>query len=635
MGEELSGGPGAAAAPDTLAELHRSGRLVAEYGRVRRLLRETPDQQLAQSGQLLARLDVDEVLRQHPAQPVVTVAITGHGTLSPLVPALIVELARHGLLLRPQLADFDSYLFDLADPGSDLYRAAPDLVLCVLDPQVVLDELPTPWDLDDVERALDAKLTQIERLADTFESAAEGGTLVVNTMPLPLAVGRQLLAARSRARLGAVWHEGAARLLRMGDTRPRLVVVDLDPLVAEGITVADPRLSVYAKAHLTSELLAAYAREAGHLARQVTGRARKCLVLDLDGTLWGGILGDDGPEGIEIGEGYRGEAFQAFQRTVKQIGSQGVLLAVVSKNDDEPVRQVLRDHPGMVLREDDFVRVVANWQPKHDNISALAEALNLGVDSFVFVDDSPYECGLVRRELPEVEVVQLGPDPALHAPALLRDGWFDVRELTVADRGRTAQYREELDRRDFLGSFASIEDYLRELRIEVRLGVVREEQIARISQITLRTNQFNMTTARLQEQDVRRLAADPDHLVLGIHAADRFGDNGLVGAILYRREQDTGYVDNFLLSCRVFSRGIEDACLAAVLRHARSSGVRSVRAEYRPTAKNGKVRAFYPSCGFVETDDDGQCLGFRHDLVDIIEPPDHLRLTQDFEGTQP
>ncbi|MFF9587497.1 HAD-IIIC family phosphatase [Streptomyces achromogenes] len=641
MTDTVSSRPVGATAPtdtacphETLTHLYRTGRLAAEYHRVRRLVQDAEAERLHGIGQLLARLDTDEVLRHHPRQPVVKVAVTGHGTVASLIPPLTVELARHGLLSRPYVADFDSYVFELSDPGSELFRSAPDLALCVLDPHVVLDELPVPWGPDDVERVLAEKLDHIERLATRFESAC-GGTLVVNTMPLLRETTAQLVAGGQRARLSALWYEAAGRLLRLPERHPSVAVIDLGPLIAEGVAVRDPRLSTYAKAHLSQELLAAYAREAGHLARHITGRTKKCLLVDLDGTLWGGILGDDGPDGIEIGEGHRGEAFHAFQKAVKQLSAQGVLLAAVSKNDIEPVRRVLREHPGMVLGEDDFVRVVANWQPKHENIRALAEELNLATDSFVFADDSAYECGLVRRELPEVEVVRLGQDPALHAPALLRDGWFDVRELTGEDRQRTVKYREELARQDFLHTFSSLRDYLRELRTEVHLGAVTEEQIARVSQITLRTNQFNLTAQRLQVQDVRRLAADPGHLVLAIRCADRFGSNGLVGAVIYRREGDIAHLDNFLLSCRVFSRGIEDACLTAVLRHARATGVRAVHATYRRTAKNAKVRAFYPRAGFTETADDGAEARFRHDLAEIGDVPDHLRFTEDFEGNRP
>ncbi|WSI54006.1 HAD-IIIC family phosphatase [Streptomyces platensis] len=617
---------------EIIRELHHEGRLAAEYPRVRALVRDVPEEQLATVGQLLSRLDPDEVVRHHSDQPAVKIAITGHGTLSALVPALTVELARHGLMLRPHLTDFDSYVFELSDAGSDLYRFDPDLVLCVLDPYVVFDEAPLPWGPEDVEQVLERKLALLDRLASTCQEAG-GATLVVNTMPLLRDMTAQLVSTRTRSRLAAVWHEASARLLRLGDTHSSVVALDLTVPAAEGIAVRDPRMSAYAGAHLSPDLLRAYAREVGHLARQITGRTKKCLVVDLDETLWGGVLGDDGPEGIEVAGGYRGQAFQAFQKVVRQIGSQGVLLAAVSKNDREPVQQVLREHPDMVVREDDFVSVTANWQPKHENIKALAEALNLGTDSFVFIDDSPYECGLVRRELPGTEVVQLGADPAHHIGALLQDGWFDVRELTQEDHSRTLKYRQELSRKDFLHSFSSIEDYLHELRIDVRLAAAGEEIHNRVSQITLRTNQFNLTNRRLQPQEVGEFAATPGHHVLAIHAGDRFGDNGVVGAVFLRRDGEIAHLDNFLLSCRVFSRGIENACLSAVLRHARAGGARAVQAAYRPTAKNAKVRNFYPRSGFVQVSDDGTEAVFRHDLTEIADTPDHLRLTEDFEGS--
>jgi FkbH-like protein len=282
----------------------------------------------------------------------------------------------------------------------------------------------------------------------------------------------------------------------------------------------------------------------------------------------------------------------------------------------------------MTLREDDFVRVNANWRPKHDNLRELAEALNLGVDSFVFVDDSPYECGLVRSTLPDVAVVHLDGDPALHVQRLLRDGWFTTREVTADDRARPARYRDEAVRHDFLHAFDSIEDYLRELGVRVRLAPVQEREAARVSQLTLRTNQFNLTTQRLQPADVHALAGDPAGMVLAIHSADRFGDNGLAGAVFARRDDAGLHLDNFLLSCRVFARGIEQACLGAILRHARDTGAGTVFGSYRPTAKNAIVEDFYPRNDFVPHGDDDGATVYRHDLSQIAAPPEHVDLTE-------
>lgn len=609
-----------------LATMNREGRLAAEYPRVSALLADLPAPELARAGHLLSRVDPAAVQRLHPDVPAMTVAVTGHGTVAPLLPALTAELGRHGLLLRPFVSSFDSYVFDLSNPDSALYQADPDIVSCLLDPMVVADELPTPWRPSDVEEVLERKVELLARLAGQFGTACRG-TLVLNTLPLPRALAAQLVDYRSRARLGAVWREANAQLLRLAGEHGGTIVLDLDPLLADGVPASDARLSRYAKAHLSPDLLAGYAREIGHLARHLTGRTKKCLVLDLDGTVWGGVVGEDGAAGIEVGTGYHGEAFHAFQRVVKQVGSQGVLVAAVSKNDPEPVRQALREHPDMALREDDFVRVTANWRPKHHNLTELAADLNIGVDSFVFADDSPYECGLVRRELPGTAVLWLDDEPALHVEKLLRDGWFDTRELTAEDTARPARYRHEATRAEFSRGFDTIGDYLRELRVRVRLQRVCEPEVGRVSQLTLRTNQFNLTGRRLQPADVRAFAGDPAVLTLAIHAGDRFGDSGIVGAVLAYRDTDVLRIDDFVLSCRAFARGIEQACLAALLEHARETGAGAVLGAYRRTARNGIVADLYPRHGFTPVADDGATATFRHDLAEIMPVPPHVQLT--------
>ncbi|MEY9841208.1 HAD-IIIC family phosphatase [Streptacidiphilus sp. EB103A] len=630
----------ATSAVDTIAALQREGRLAAEYPAVRGLLAAATDAELARAGRLLTRLDSEEVLAAHPAVPAPVISVTGHGTLSALVPALTAQAARHGLLARVRLSDFDSWVFDLVDPSSALYAARPALALCVLDPAVVSDELPLPWRVEDVERVLAEKTALLERAAGVFAGAAEGATLVLNTLPLPRELTAQLIDLRSRARLGSVWREANSRLLRLSESHPAVVTVDLDPLLAEGIALREVRQSVYAKAHLSEELLTAYAREVGQLARLSNGGGKKVLALDLDETVWGGVLGEVGTQGIEAAGGYRGEAFRRFQRVAAQLGAQGVLLTAVSKNDQDAVEKALGEHPELTLHADDFIMIRANWRPKHENLAEVAQQLNLGVDSIVFVDDSPFECGLVRRELPGVAVVQVDTEPAHHVERLLRDGWFDIRELTSEDLARPARYREEQDRQDFLAGFDSLDGYLHELDIRVTLAPAATEELARVSQLTLRTNQFNLTTRRLQPAEAAALAADPAAQVLAVASSDRFGDNGLVGAVLLRQDGDVLHIENFLLSCRVFARGIEQAVLAAVLRHAHDAGSAEVRAGYRRTARNSKVAEFYPLNGFetvfgAVAADAGAIAEFRHDLRVLPDQPSHIRLTTHFGGDTP
>ncbi|MFF9273802.1 HAD-IIIC family phosphatase [Streptomyces griseosporeus] len=622
---------------DRLRALQRAGRIAADYPAVPALLAELAQSEdayaeLARAGRLLVKQRAEDIAALHDGVRPAAVAVTGHGIVDALIPSLTAELARHGVPLTASVSDYDAWQRDLQDTGSELYAPGTELALCLLDGQQIFDELPLPWNVEDATRALTGKLQLLDRLAARYGEHGPG-TLVLNTLPLLRSHTQQLVDHRSRTELAAAWHEFNAGLLRLAGRHPRLHVVDLGPIVAETGPVRDTRLAAYAKVHLGEAVLARYAREAAHLLRALRGRTKKVLVVDLDNTLWDGILGDDGPDGIAAATTYRGEAFHRFQRTVKQIGSQGVLLAVSSKNDQEPVLGVLRDHPDMVLREDDFVRVNANWQPKDGNLRDIAARLNLGVDSFVFADDSPFECGLVASSLPEVAVVRLDEEPALHVEKLLADGWFDTRELTAEDRLRAGQYRSEAGRQDLLESTGSMEEYLAALDVRVEVSGVRDVELARVAQITLRTNQFNLTTERLQQADVRARLDDGAHLVLAVRSQDRFGDNGVVGALFARREGTALVVDNLLLSCRVFARGIEQGTVATLLAHARATGATEVRASYRPTPKNHKVRDFWPSLGFRTAHESPEgALDFVHDLAELPEVPGHLTLTFDPAG---
>lgn len=635
--------------PGALAELrtaHSAGRLEAGYGSVQALLARMPDTDLPRAGQLLARLDRDSVLHHHPHVPVVPALVTGQSTVAPLVAPLTAELARHGLLLAPEVAPYGSYLRDLLEPrapGAD--ARAPRLTLCLLDAHTVFEEVTVPWRAADVEAAARSRLALLTRAARTHQEGG-GGPLVLNTVPLHRIHVQQLVDHRSRARLGAVWREFNAGLLALAQEHPGVYTVDLDPLIGEGIPAYEPRTALYAKARLSEPLLAAYAREAGHLTRHLHGRARKAVVLDLDGTLWGGVLGEDGTRGVEVGGGFRGEAFLDFQRVLKQLASQGVLLAVSSKNDARAVRDALRDHPDMLLREADFVRINANWSAKHDNLRDIADRVNLGLDSLVFVDDSTFECGLVRERLPQVAVVRVDEhEPALHPGALLADGWFDVPDLTDEDRERAGRYRTEARRQDFREDSGSYQDYLRGLGTEVGIRPPAKDELARVAQLTLRTNQFHLAVERMRVDDVRRWAERPGRRVLAVRARDRFGDHGLVGALFVARDGDEVRIDNYVLSCRVFARGIESACVGAVLEHARKAGARCVTGRYRPSPRNTAFAAFYPAHGFGPATGGGSGEGegergggggggttvHRHHLRDIAPVPAHLTVHSDFD----
>ncbi|MEU6479295.1 HAD-IIIC family phosphatase [Streptomyces sp. NPDC047017] len=622
---------------DRLRELAAQGRLETAYDEVAPLLAELADDPAPRpgwarrAGRLLGRADTAAVLARHPALSRVTVAVTGQSTVADVVEPLTGELARHGLLLDAVVGDHGAYLRDLTDPSGAFAGVAADLTLCLLDDSTVFAEVPAVWGPDDVARAAGEVAARIEGLVRR-RAATGAGTLVLTTLPLPRERTHQLLDHRSRARLGMVWREFNTRLLRLGAEEAGVVVLDLDPLLAAGPPAADVRLAQYAGARLGAALLDACAREVAHLARALTGRTRKCLVLDLDHTLWDGVLGDDGPDKIAAAGTLRGEAFGAFQRVVRQLAGQGVLLAVSSKNDRDTVLRTLRTHPDLLLREDDFARVHADWEPKSGHLAAVAGALGIGDDALVLADDSPAERAEVRHSGVRAAVVPLDDEPALHVQRLLADGWFDTLAVTDEDRARTAHYRAAGERAALRATAGTHQDFLRELGVSVELSAPALHEHERLSQLTQRTNQFNLTGLRLTPAEVARAAADPGRLLLAARTADRFGAGGLTGALLAGREQDVLRIDNAWLSCRVLARGIEQALLAAVLDHARRQGHRAVLAVFRPTAKNTRARGLYPSLGFTAEGEREGALHFRHDLLELPAPPEHVRITGPLTG---
>ncbi|MFJ5925164.1 HAD-IIIC family phosphatase [Kitasatospora sp. NPDC092948] len=623
----------AAAALAELRALHRHGTLPRHFDRVATLLGALDVDQRAGAARLLSRLDPGELRALHPQLPVARIALTGSGLLTGLRTALVGELARHGYLPEVRSGDFGSYVFDLGDPDSAFATEPADLTFCVLDHTAVLDQVRAPFTAEDIDAALRRSVADWRALATGF-TARTGAPMVLNTVPLPKSLSDQLIDHGARAVLGAAWRTANAELLGLGSTVELLTVLDLDVLLTEPVPLTDPRFDVYAGAHLSDPLLAVYAREMAHLVRARTGRTKKVLAVDLDQTLWGGVLGDDGIEGIEVAHGRRGEAFHRFQRVLKQLQSQGVLLAAISKNDRSAVLTALRDHPELLVREADFVRVLANWSPKPENLRTLVKELNLGADSVVFADDSRYECATVRAELPQTTVLALDGDPAEHVGRLLADAWFASAEVTAEDRARTRLYHEESERADFLSAAGSAEQFLAGLGVRVTLARAEPAEFARISQITMRTNQFNLATERLGVTEVRALAERPDARVLALSAADRFGSNGIVGAVLLRGEETEDgpclVIDNLLLSCRVFARGIEQACLAELLERARTAGFVTVRGDYRPTAKNAKVENFYSHYGFSVLDRSPAGARYIRSLRTdgpLLRLPEHLTLS--------
>jgi FkbH-like protein len=330
----------------------------------------------------------------------------------------------------------------------------------------------------------------------------------------------------------------------------------------------------------------------------LTGVICKVLAVDLDNTLWGGVLGEDGVDGLKLGVEYPGAIYRAFQRAILDLYQRGILLVVCSKNNHEEAMAALQNHPGMLLRPEHFAAFRINWQDKAQNLREIAAELNLGVDSIAFFDDNPVERELVRSEVPEVKVIEVPNHVQGYAQALRDCPFFERLTLSAEDHGKTKQYHDQRKRSELAHNAGSLEDFFRSLEQEVVIANVTPDSIARVAQLTQKTNQYNVTTRRYTEQQIAEFISRPDCGVYSVGVKDRFGDNGIVGVLITRTEEDICEIDTFLLSCRVIGRTIETAMLGFLTDASKARGASLLQGWFIPTKKNAPVKELYSSHKF-------------------------------------
>lgn len=367
----------------------------------------------------------------------------------------------------------------------------------------------------------------------------------------------------------------------------------------------DEKLWVTAKTLCALEYLPVVAQHIADITLSTEGRGVKCIILDLDNTLWGGVVGNDGLEGIRLGhDSPEGQAFSLFQKYLAALKQRGVVLAVCSKNNEETARKVFREHPDMILKENDIAVFVANWENKADNIRHIQRVLNIGFDSLVFLDDNPFERNLVRNQLPDVIVPELPEDPADYIKFLSELNLFETASFSEEDTKRADMYREEATRTTFRQEFSDIGAYLKSLEMKACVARFDEFHIPRIAQLILRSNQFNLTTKRHSEADCANfMREEQTYYPFYATLRDAFGDYGLIGIVILRREEKNAFIDTWLMSCRVLSRGIEEVMMNHAVAKVQEWECDTLVGEYIPTAKNAMVKDFFGRFEFMLVSD--------------------------------
>jgi len=532
----------------------------------------------------------------------ISISVLGDSSTQFVVKALQGIGRRDGIKFEVYEAGFDQIEQEVLDPTSGFRTARHEFTLLQFSTEKLLHRFQHTPASDRADFAL-SSIDNIRSLATNIDPDVK---IIVNTLP--------------QVRSGVFGNYGAIvptsfefqlsvlnlEIKKLAMDMGNVFVCDIEQLQSQTGIRERIDSKFYYKAQLAYSLdfLPLLVENYLEIIKAIKGiELRKCLILDLDNTMWGGVIGDDGLEGIQIGNLGLGQAFDDVQAWALELKNRGIILCVCSKNTDSVAREPFEKHPDMTLRLDDISVFVANWENKADNIRHIQSVLNIGFDSMVFLDDNPFERNLVRQELPDVTVPELPEDPAEYITFLREHNLFETASHSVEDANRTKKYQEEAKRVATRQSYKSIDDYLESLDMRAVVEPFNERTVPRVSQLTQRSNQFNLRTIRYSEQDIQRLIASDQHVTMQISLGDKYGDYGVISLLVGEKRAEVMFVDTWIMSCRVLKRGVEKLALNQLVELARINGCNAIVGEFLPTAKNQLVESHYPDMGFQSSGD--------------------------------
>ncbi len=531
------------------------------------------------------------------------VAILRSFTVEPIATLLQASAVLHGLDLDIYFGDFNAYAQEMLQPPSALRSFDPAIViLAVRTP----DLLPLIWEQfpdlapEDVPALISNALQQMRTWLQSFRQSC-GARLIVHSLELPVSPAQGLLDHANLSGQTEAILEFNRGLKTLAAEFTNVSVLDYDALISRYGREPwnDEVRSAAIRLPISSKYLRCLAHEWLRHIHAFVGQTRKVLVTDLDNTLWGGLAGEEGLSGIQLGTDHAGLGYRKLQRALLDLHHRGILLAVCSKNNEADAMRILEQHPDMLLKPDHFAAMRINWNDKAANLKEIAAELNLGNDALVFLDDNPVERQRIRAEMPEVEVIELPSSPLLYAQALRDSVVFERLSVTAEDRLRTELYRQQKERIELAQAAGSLEEFYASLKQVVTIAPVTAASVSRAAQLTQKTNQFNLTTRRYSETQISELMATPGWNLSTIQVEDRFGDNGIVGVVITHTADYVCCVDTFVLSCRVIGRTVESAVLSYIVAECAREGLQEIRGQFIPTKKNAPAASLYSSHGFV------------------------------------
>ena len=560
----------------------------------------------------------------------IKIALLSSFTIKGIKEVLSVKCYKTGVFPEIYVADYNQYSQEILDSNSQFYKFEPDLVILFIDSRAILGEqylLPYAMPKEQRRDLIKEKSGEIKSLIDTIKERLNSKILLHNfEVPLHSPLG----IMDNKEKFG--FKESIIKLdLDLSESfkdDAQVFVFDYDGFCS-GIgkkNIMDYKMYYLGDIKIDLQHIPALCDEYLAYIKPLMSLTKKCIVLDLDNTLWGGIVGEDGLEGIKLGPTPEGRPFLEFQKFLLALFNRGVILAINSKNNPEDVKEVFEKHPNMILKEEHFASMQVNWNDKISNMKAIAEEINIGMDSLVFVDDDKLNREMIREEFPEVLVVELPDDPALYLKTMMEINDFNTLQITEEDKKKGKMYAEQRKRTDLHKTATDITEYLKNLKMVVTIEKASSFNIPRISQMTQKTNQFNMTTRRYLEEDIKKFSESSNFLVASIKVEDKFGDNGITGTAIVEKGTEGWRIDTFLLSCRVIGRRVEETLLAYILEEANKENAEVLVGEFIPTKKNAPAKDFYKNNGFKLVNKDNRKEIWEFDAAKKYPYPDFIKV---------
>jgi FkbH-like protein len=558
--------------------------------------------------------------------------VLASATFDLLLDCVPAAAARHGVALDLVSTAYDQVMQQALDPRSFINTARLDAVLVAVDHRWLNLARPNLTEAGHVTAAVQRVRAVIDGLRKHGDAPA-----IVQTLPMPPETLFGSYDRRMRGTVRAMIDEANGCIITLAEETGSYLLDTAG--LAERVGTDrwfDPVQWVSYKLPFSADCSLVYADMLGKLLGAIRGKARKCLVLDLDNTIWGGVIGDDGLENIHIGQGSpRGEAFLSIQQAAVELHNRGIMLAVCSKNDDAVARGPFRNHPDMILRENHIAVFQANWIDKASNLEAIAKKLNIGLDALVLLDDNPAERAQIRSALPIIAVPELPNDPCWFAWYLNAAGYFEAVSFSAEDRLRADSYASDAQRAEVRATARNLGDYLASLGMVISFSPFDEKGRQRVAQLVNKTNQFNLTTRRYTEAEIAALELDESVVTLQVRLEDKFSDLGMIGVVICRCRDDDEHgwdIESWLMSCRVLGRRVEEAMLAKLATEIRRRGGRRLIGHYFPTAKNSMVADHYQKLGFRESNSNGASTAWELMLSDYCVPSLPMRFADNISA---